>query len=207
MPVPTSHDLTIYQGASFRDDLYWYNGFPVTKAISAITLGYPPVITATGHGLPTNRIPVQLSGIVGTTDLNTNSTDADGEPINDGPVYALKIDANTFSLPDIDASEMAAYVSGGFVAYTAPQDLTGYTAHMQIRASVGASTTIMDLTDVSGQIVLGGTEGKISIVLSAAATAALTFDEAVYDLKVTAGDGTVTAIVYGNVSLEASPTQ
>jgi len=68
--------------------------------ITAITQASPPVITAVGHGLTTGNWTL-LTGITGMTELNNRA------------VYVTRIDANTFSLDNIDTSGYYAYVSGG----------------------------------------------------------------------------------------------
>ena len=68
-----------------------------------------------------------------------------------------------------------------------PVDLTGYRAHMQIRAKAGASVVLIDLSSsLGGGITLGGvlgdlTSGKIDIYIGATKTALLKRNAA-YDL-------------------------
>ena len=51
-------------------------------------------------------------------------------------------------------------------------DLTGWTAHLQIRSIYYASSTLADLTTSNGGITLGGVNGTILFNLTAAQTAA-----------------------------------
>ena len=68
-----------------------------------------------------------------------------------------------------------------------PVNLSGYRAHMQIRARAGASAVLIDLSSaVGGGITLGGlladlTSGKIDIYIGASKTALLKRNAA-YDL-------------------------
>lgn len=76
------------------------------------------------------------------------------------------------------------------------QDLTGWTARMQVRPAVDSGTITLDIDTTDGGIELGGTEGTVTILISATATAALTAGSYVYDLELV--DGTeVTALLAG----------
>jgi len=70
-----------------------------------------------------------------------------------------------------------------------PKNLTGYTAKLQVRESIG-STLLLEMSTSNGKIILGGAAGTIQLLLSAAETAALTWDEGIYDLFITGPSGT-----------------
>lgn len=88
-----------------------------------------------------------------------------------------------------------------------PIDLTGYIARMQIRASVEAVTTLHEATTANGQIVLGGAAGTVTFNIPAVDTAAMDFEEAVYDLEVESAGGHVTRLVEGSVYLSPEVTR
>ena len=90
---------------------------------------------------------------------------------------------------------------------TTPVDLTGYTAEMDIRATYDDLTTIIQLDTTNGRITLGGTAGTVQLSISATDTAALSFESAVYDLELTAPDGTVTRLMEGGVSFSPEVTR
>lgn len=71
-----------------------------------------------------------------------------------------------------------------------PVNLTGWQARMQVRTSVTASSTILNLTNGSG-ITLGGAAGSIEIHLTATQTAALVAGTFVYDLELVSPTGEV----------------
>lgn len=87
-----------------------------------------------------------------------------------------------------------------------PVNLTGYTARLQIRTSLTESTTIASLTQGSG-ITLGGALGTIVLLLSAVQTAAITQTKGVYDLELQSGDGTVTRLLEGKVTIKPEVTR
>ena len=80
-----------------------------------------------------------------------------------------------------------------------PIDLTNYSARMQFRPAPGSSTLYLTLSsslmpDGTGLNMNGlngvtpRTSGSIGIVISAASSSMLTFDEAAYDLEIYSGN-------------------
>lgn len=86
-------------------------------------------------------------------------------------------------------------------------NLTGCTARLQMRASLTNPTVLVELTSVLGGIVLGGTAGTVQIKMTAAATAALTWTRAVYDLEIIYADATVRRLLAGDVTVSPEVTR
>ena len=86
-------------------------------------------------------------------------------------------------------------------------DLTGYTARMQIRETVDATTTIYEATSAGGEITTTPLEGKVVLTIDATDTSAFTFSTAVYDLELEATDTTVIRLVKGKVKLDKEVTR
>ena len=61
-------------------------------------------------------------------------------------------------------------------------DLTGLTGRMQIRETKASADTIMDLTTENGRLTFGGTNGVVTMTLTATETATILTD-GVYDLE------------------------
>lgn len=78
-------------------------------------------------------------------------------------------------------------------------DLSGCTAHMQIRQRAGTDI-LVDLNDTDG-IALGGTAGTIAILISSDRTMSLTVLKAVYDLYVHFPNGDVVKVLDGKVTV------
>jgi hypothetical protein len=78
-----------------------------------------------------------------------------------------------------------------------PVALTGYTARMQVRATLESASTLVELTTANGRIALGGTAGTITLTISATDTAALTSGRGLYDLALVIGTGIVTRLLQG----------
>ena len=85
-------------------------------------------------------------------------------------------------------------------------DLTGYTARLQMRENYNSSTPFLNLTTENGGIVLGGVLGTITLLASAASTAALEALEGVYDLEMINGS-TVIRLLQGSVSVSREVTR
>jgi hypothetical protein len=88
----------------------------------------------------------------------------------------------------------------------APNDLTGATAAMQIRAKQGAPI-LVDATDANGKIVLGGVTGTVAIELTADDTEMIPVRTAYYDLEITLATGTVFRLLQGRVTVDPNITQ
>ena len=90
-------------------------------------------------------------------------------------------------------------------------NLTGYTARMQLRTSVTASTAALSLTTENGRIALtagsGAGAGTITLSISATDTAALAAGRYVYDLELVSGGGLVTRVMEGVVTVSAEVTR
>lgn len=63
-------------------------------------------------------------------------------------------------------------------------DLTDYTARMQIRTTIAAATTILELTTENGGITITPADGKISLFIADSATSSITIESGVYDLEI-----------------------
>lgn len=89
-----------------------------------------------------------------------------------------------------------------------PVNLTGCSARMQVRATHKAPTTWLSLTTaLNGGITLTPLEGKITMVLSATATAALPVGKGVYDLEVVMVNGDVHRVLEGTFTVKPEVTR
>lgn len=193
-----SQNFTIKQGETLAYPFFWYSGDLVTKAITAIALTFPAVVTAVGHGILVDQVvPVRLETIRGTKKLNTPA----GET-----VYAKRLTADTVQIIGANASGMAAYIGGGYLTYTPPTNLTGYTARMQLRESVDSEDVLLELTSPT-ELVLDATAGMITVSMTEAETAALTFDTAVYDLELVSSGGISKRLAAGKVTVSKEVTR
>ena len=86
-----------------------------------------------------------------------------------------------------------------------PKDLSGYTGELQIRETIDDTLPKLTLTSVNGGIVISG--GVVKLRIEASATSAFDFSTGVYDLELTAPDGTVTRLVEGKVKVSPNVTR
>lgn len=87
------------------------------------------------------------------------------------------------------------------------QNLTGWTARMQIRRRVSDDEVLVELTTENDMIVLGGTAGTIYLEIPSTTTVDLPeVNNGRYDLELISGDE-VTRLVEGEVRISAEVTR
>jgi hypothetical protein len=103
--------------------------------------------------------------------------------------------------------EQATTFNLDFVVQTGntPWNLTGYDATMTIRPFVGSTETTLLATNDNGLIVLGTTNGDVSVTFSAATTAALEPGRYAYDFVFDSGS-VVTRLLEGKFIVVAGVT-
>lgn len=97
------------------------------------------------------------------------------------------------------------YETGATFETTAPVDLTGWTARMQIRRTPSGPDLLLSLTQAAG-LTLGGTAGTVAITITAAQTAALPTGEQVYALDLIDGAGRVYKLLRGRLTVRPGIT-
>jgi hypothetical protein len=88
-----------------------------------------------------------------------------------------------------------------------PINLSGYTAKMQVRQTVGSSTILLDLSTLNGRIIITAISGQIQLLVSATDTAAITWQRGKYDLELVSSTGIVTRLLYGEVEVSKEVTR
>ena len=197
--MSVNRDLSIDQGRTFRYVVRWEVLPIVYKAVTGVVLGPSPVVTAPGHGLP-DGWRVALSGIKGATQLNALNNPPKDRDFSPASVRT----ADTFELNLINAVAAGLYTSGGYIQYFTPQDLTGYTARMQVRDRVGG--TVLQTLVSPTQITIDNVGKAITIVLAPTDTAASAWTSGVYDLELVSPAGSATTLLYGAITLNPQVT-
>lgn len=198
--MATKLDIVILQGKTYNQVIRWEASPIVYKPISAITLAAPAQITATAHGVPAGW-RVAIVSVLGMLQINAKNTPP--RPSDYHP--ATVVSANAISLNDVNSAGYSPYTSGGYVQYNTPVDMTGFTARMMIKSSVGG-TILETLTTANAKIVLDNTAKTITLFLDAVTTAAYTWTKGVYDLEMVSAGGVVTAILTGSVAVSKEVT-
>jgi len=193
-------DIAIQKGATFSRILRWESAPLVYKAISAITKAGPAVITATAHGI-VDGWRVAVRSVSGMRAINAKNW-----PLRASDFHkATYVGTTQISLNDVDSSLYDAYTSGGYLIHYTPVSLSGFSARLQIRATADATgDPLVELTTTADDgIVLDDAAHTITVTMTAAQTAALTFASGVYDLELVSGavEPVVTRLLEGNVTV------
>lgn len=193
--MPVKLNFKMYQGSTFNQVLRWESPDIAFKNITAITKTAPAVLTSVAHGIPKGW-RVLVTDVVGMKEINSVSTYVD----------VTDTAADTLTLGTVNAASYTTYTSGGVITYNTPVDLTGYTARMQVRATLAATDTLFDLTTENGGIALDATLCTITLNISATDTALADFKTSVYSLEM-AKTGVITQLVTGNISFTTEVTR
>ena len=87
-----------------------------------------------------------------------------------------------------------------------PWNLTNYTARMQVRTSVNATTTLLSITN-SDYITLGGSAGTVAISVPATVTDDLIAGRHVYDFELVSSGGQVWRVLEGKFTVSPEVTR
>ena len=189
-------DYTITRGKTFQRRMRWEAPPYIYKPISAITQSAPVRITATGHGLLDGQSAAVVS-VKGMVEINASKLPPDP---NKDYERTTVIDPNTVEFNEVNSAGFKAYVSGGYLQYRTPVDMTGYTARMSVKDKIGG-TLLVSLTTENGGITLDNVAKTITLLLTAVATAAFTWDKGVYDLEMVSPVGVVTELYSGKITV------
>ena len=196
MTQPVKINFKLYQGSTFKEVLRWGSDTRVYKPITAISQNAPCVVESTAHGLPVGW-GFQISNVKGMKEINSDSDS----------YIATGTTTDTVTINAVNSVDYTAYTSGGVISYNQPVDLTGFTARMQLRNKVEDELPIVELTTENSGIVIDNVLKTIKIIISAAATAAFTFQTAVYSLELVSSGGEVTPFVNGTITLYKEVTR
>lgn len=194
MATPVKKNFKVYQGSTFTEILRWESPTKVYKSISSISKTAPIVITAVAHGIVVGW-RCKVSNVLGMKEINS-----------DEYIQATSVTSDTITINSINAVGYTSYISGGILEYNQPEDLSTYTARMQIREKPSSTVVLLELTSSNGGIILNNTLKTITLNISASATAALSFKYAVYSLELVSGD-IVVPLLYGSLTLDTEITR
>ncbi len=206
--VYESYDLAINQGETFSLVVRWETLPLVYKSISGITKGGPATITCAAHGAPDGWLAAVVSA-GGMRQINAKHFPPWSSEMH--PVTSTGTDSLAFN--DVNASSYTAYTSGGSLVYYTPVDMAmGYSARMQVRATVDAEDPpLLSLQSgvdapLSG-ITIDNTAKTITVLINATDTAAIDWLTAVYDLELADGSAVITRLLSGNVAVSDEVTR
>ena len=207
--MAATKDLVIVQGKTFTLILRWEVEPIVRKAVSGVSFATgAPRITAVSHGIPDGWRGV-IYGVKGPKLLN-----AENNPPRDVDYHEVTvIDADTIEFNGLNPYDeqggvWPAYVSGGFLQYFTPMDLTGQTPRMQIKDKPGGTVLASSLAGDAPLDIIDfavDTAAKtIKMTIAASSTDDITsWTRGAYELEMVSNDvePTVVSLLTGRVSV------
>ncbi len=192
-------EILIQKGKTFSLAVRWETEPIIRKAITAVSFATgAPRLTVTSHSIPDGWRGAIYS-VKGPKQINARSS-----PPRSADYQTLTvIDANTLELNgvtpvDDNGTDWSAYVSGGFVQCYTPQDLTGYTARIDIRDKIGGTLLLSsELADSPLDKITATVNTSLKTItlgISATDTTALTFKKGIADLELVSAGGVVTKL-------------
>lgn len=206
-----AQDLTIKQGKTFTLVIRAESEPIIRKPITGVSFASgAPRITAVGHGAK-NGWRGYVTRVKGPTQLN-----AENNPAKSSDFKAMTfIDSDTVEFNgvtpvDEQGNEWPAYVSGGFLEFYTPIDLSGKTARMKIRSKADKTSTLLASSDAADSpkdvLTLTVDNATKTITLTIAATATDDFDwkTGYYDIELVGTD--VIELASGKVTVTKEVT-
>lgn len=170
-------DLTIIKGKTFEFLFRYAEPELVYAPISAMPNTAPVRLSVLNHGIP-DGWPVRIEGVRQPVELNTPEDEVQ---------FATVIDASTIELNAVRADQWRTYSTGGLAIFNRPFDLTGCSARMQIRDSVGGAVLLSLSSDPDsvrdGEIEIDLSLAALTVRLNPTVTAAIDWVRGVYDLE------------------------
>lgn len=173
-----TQDLSLQQGKTQPIVLRCETETIIYKAITAIQQTAPIRLTVTGHGAVQGWRGA-VTNVKGMTEINGIANElksSDYHPIT-------VVDADTVEFNDVNAAGFKAYVSGGYLQYNTPMDLTGYAARLQIRNKKNGATMLFEMTTENGLVAIDNTLKTVTLYFDAIDFTNLTWKKGYYELE------------------------
>lgn len=211
--MAATKDLVIQQGDTFSLVLRWETTPIVYKPITGISIDFgAPRLTVASHGL-LDGWRATVTRVKGMTNINAENTPPRDKDYHAGTV----IDADTIEFNDVipvddNDREWPAYISGGFIQYYTPHDLSGYSARMKVKDRIGGDVILSTEDEDSPRdilsITLDNTAKTITLTIDATNAVDFISFRGVYDLEMVSGDATpiVTKLISGRISFPKEVT-
>ena len=128
---------------------------------------------------------------------------------------SCEIDSNKYNLTMWQGATFGLAITVK-VANNAVQNLTNYSARMQMRSSYTSGAVTETLTSANGEITITASSGEVALQLDATRTANISVDLTngkppksmyVYDLELIDGSNNVSKLLYGDVTVYGEVTR
>ena len=201
MSCGIQQNIEICQGKTFRLS-FRVPGEPDFLPITNITQAAPAVLTVASHGL-SDGWKVALEDVQGMTEINSPVTPSRTTDYWD----VVVIDADHISLSKagnlLNSISYSAYVSGGVLRYSKPQDLTGAAVRMAVKNADGdvIATTDGNTPNITATITIE--ECRVELEMTATDTALLAaMTGGTHASEIEYPDGTVDGCMYGAATVD-----
>lgn len=177
--------LSVRKGASVDIPLRIETGTLSFVEISAMSKSAPLMVTAPGHGIPDGWY-VAIIDAKGMTELNAENSNS----IRDSEFHRVTwIDADTIEFDYISSARFKTYTSGGYLAFYAPMDLSGYTSgRMDVKTRVGGDL-MLALNTVDGTLEIEEETSTVWIRLADDALDDVSAKDYVFDIELLTATG------------------
>ncbi|MDR0362494.1 MAG: hypothetical protein LBJ46_07425 [Planctomycetota bacterium] len=196
----TREDIVILRGKSWNLMVRWEEEPIVYKPISGIERSAPVRLVVPGHELPDGWRAAVVS-VVGMREMNA----AHDPPWVMDHHVATVIDADTIEFNSVNSSRFHPYVSGGYLRYLTPVELTGYTARMAIKTGFSGEE-LFRLTTENGGIVIDSAGCTINLRITAEDTETFLWRAGVYDVEMVSPVGEVSLLIAGRITVTPEVT-
>lgn len=195
-------NLVVRQGETFIRVIRPETAPFIYKAITGISKTAPVNILSVGHGLASGW-RVAVVSVQGMKQINARNN-----PLRDSDFQQVTVvDVDNITLNKVNSAEYDAYVSGGYLQFYSPLDLSGYLARMTIKNRIGG-TVLATLTSGApdNRITIDDTNHTVTLTIAATDTEDFGFTSGVYDLELVAPTGVVTTLYFGTIQIKREVT-
>lgn len=197
-------DLEVIQGKTFEAVFGWAQGKFVWRPITGIAQVAPVRLTVPGHDLK-DGWPYWISDLKKPACLNNvqNGCEGQGDELGD-PYLAEVVDVDTLSINHINGMRLDAYGSGGVIRYWAREDITDYSAVMQVRRRVADEQVLFTASSVGADpmIIVDVDSAMFRLSIPADAFNDAQFSSGVYEIEIESPDGKRYQLAFGEFLLD-----
>lgn len=192
--------LSIRKGSAYMTPLRVETGNLSFAAITGMSKSAPLRVIAPAHNIPDGWYAAIVDA-GGMTEFNA----ADSNSIQDREFRrTIRVDADTVDFPGTSSANFRDYTSGGYLAFYAPMDLSGYTAAtMDVKSKVGG-TIVATFSVAAGTLSIDAASGTVWIILGHTALSSVQPKNYVFDIEL-ANSMTVEAICSADSVLSVLP--
>jgi hypothetical protein len=182
--MAVTYNTTIDQGADWYINFIYKQPAEITNIVSNGTT----VTYTAANGFAPGQI-VSIDGVLPPAYNLQNVTVATATP-------------TTFTVTN---GATGIYISGGIA--TAPVNVSGYSAELQLRSLPSDPTAVLSLSTTNGGIAVTGSTGQFAVHATATQTRAIDEGTYYYDIEITSGAGIVTRLAQGQVVVTPEVTR